>query len=460
LQTNSIRLKVSENEVVSFFNQVTEDFRFVAEKNGLSYEKEANLSERKYWFDPEKLEKIIINLLTNAFKFTEPGGSVSIRLFAEAHQFSITIEDSGKGFAPDKRNKVFERYYKVERANRNFFSQGAGIGLSLIEEFVKLHKGQIDLYSEPGYGTRFKISIPGNKNAYTPDERAQSGNWTAGRESGNIARFYQSPKLSQPLPFPTASRHRILLVEDNREMLEMLAVKLHRHFEVLQAQNGREGLAIISQSPPELVVTDLLMPEMNGIELAKAVKSDFQTCHIPVIMLTAKAALENKVEGYETGADAYMTKPFDFEVLIARINNLLEQRKRLRQKFVDDLHMESRSVAIEKKDQEFIDSVISTVIDHLDNNQFTLQELYRELGYSKTVFYNKIKALTDLNPSQFVRMIKLKEAAKLLKATDLNISEIAYNIGYSDVNYFRIQFKKQFKTTPKAFRDEHLGVGF
>jgi len=450
LQTQKASLQVSKNEIVSFFKIISNDFNFVAQQKNIQYEQFINVSEKHIWFDPEKIEKIIINLLTNAFKFTATGGKVMISLFVESGKFSITVEDTGKGFETDKRDKIFDRFYKAESTNRSFFTQGAGIGLSLVEEFVRIHKGTIDLASEPEKGSKFTITIPSNKSSYSEPELSET-TWEAGSESGSYIKLFHPGLKIQENKSTNKISASVLLVEDNDELRSMLAQKLSNHYNIKTAENGKLGLEACAAFSPDLIVTDLMMPVMNGTEMTRALKDDFNTCHIPLIMLTAKSATEDKIEGYETGADAYLTKPFDFDVLIVRIKNLLEQRKVLKRKFSNDIEFESRQVAVDKKDQEFIENVTEIILAHLDDGTFNLHDVYGKLGFSKTVFYKKTKALTGLNPIQFVRTVKLKEAGRLLKNTDMNISEVAVKIGYSDINYFRSQFKKQFNKTPSEF---------
>ncbi|MEX2567604.1 MAG: ATP-binding protein, partial [Cyclobacteriaceae bacterium] len=450
LQTQKVSLNVSENEIVSFFKTVCNDFIFVAKQKNIQYEQIINVYEKNLWFDPEKIEKILVNLLTNAFKFTSAEGRVVVSLFAESDKFSIIVEDTGKGLITDNQNKIFERFYSARNTNRSFFMQGTGIGLSLVEEFVSIHKGTIDLSSEPDKGSKFTITIPANKDSYSESELSDII-WEAGTESGShIKQFHPWLKIpkSKPIDKIYAS---VLLVEDNDELRYMLKQKLSNNYTIYTAENGKLGLEVCKKLSPDLIVTDLMMPVMNGNEMTRTLKDDFITCHIPIIMLTAKTASEDQIKVYETGADAYIPKPFDFDVLIARINNLLEQRALLKQKFSNDIEFESRLVAINKKDQEFIEQVTNFTLAHLEDGTFNLNDVYGELGYSKTVFYKKIKALSGLNPSQFVRTVKLKEAARLLKNTDINVSETAFRIGYSDINYFGIQFKKQFNKTPSEF---------
>jgi signal transduction histidine kinase/ligand-binding sensor domain-containing protein/CheY-like chemotaxis protein len=452
LQIDKVQLQVSEVELVSFFYKITNNFNFVADRKAIEFKNTTNVSEHLYWIDPEKLEKVIINLLTNAFKFTAQKGKVSIQLLADNQSFTLVVEDTGQGMDQEQRAMLFERYYKVKSSYRSLFAQGAGIGLSIVEEFVKLHHGTIDVESEPEKGTKFTVSIPGQKKGYAKEDIAAQNIWMVGSESGIIEPQMESKTLQQQEEQPNKkAAHSILLVEDNEELLSMLEQKLCQYYKVYTAVNGVEGLKAVKKHQPDLVVTDVMMPLMNGIEMAKTLKNNFDTCHIPVIMLTAKSSNDDKVKGYDSGADSYISKPFDFDVLISRISNLQGQRKLLKQKFSNDVEFDARSVAIEKQDQEFIDTVISYVKDQMGNEDFILQDMYTELGFSKTVFYNKIKALTALSPNQFVRTIKLKEAGKLLKTSNLSISEAAFKVGYTDINYFRTQFKKQFKVTPSEF---------
>ena len=452
LQIDKVQLQVSEVELVSYFYKITNNFNFVAERKDIEFNNTTNVSEHLYWIDPEKLEKVIINLLTNAFKFTALKGKVSIQLLADAQSFTLVVEDTGQGMDQEQRNMLFDRYYKVKSSHRSLFARGAGIGLSIVEEHVKLHHGTIDVESQPEKGTKFTVQIPGQKEGYAKEDIAAQNTWMVGSESGIIATQMESKPMRQPEELlGKKAAHSILLVEDNEELLSMLEQKLCQYYNVYTAVNGVEGLKAVKKYQPDLVVTDLMMPIMNGIEMAKTLKNNFDTCHIPVIMLTAKSSTEDKVEGYDSGADSYISKPFDFDVLISRISNLQGQRKLLKQKFSNDVEFDSRSVAIEKQDQEFIDTVIAYVKDQMGNENFVLQDMYSELGFSKTVFYNKIKGLTALSPNQFVRTIKLKEAGNLLKTSNLSISEAAFKVGYTDINYFRTQFKKQFKMTPSEF---------
>tara|TARA_B100000809_G_C15139536_1_gene532442 strand:+ start:3862 stop:8208 length:4347 start_codon:yes stop_codon:yes gene_type:complete len=454
LQINKVQLQVSEVELVSFFNKITNNFHFVAERKAIEFKNTTDASEHLYWIDPEKLEKVIINLLTNAFKFTAQKGKVDIQLITEAKSFTIVVEDTGEGMDQEQRKWLFDRYYKSDSTHRSLFAEGAGIGLSIVEEFVKIHHGTIEVESQPKEGTKFTVHIPGKKEGYAKEDITEQNTWLVGSESGIIAPQIETTPLQQEKEAGKNIEHSILLVEDNEELLSMLQQKLCQYYKVHTAVNGQEGLKAVKKHEPDLIVTDLMMPKMNGIEMSRALKNNFDTCHIPIIMLTAKSSNEDKVEGYDSGADSYISKPFDFDVLIARINNLQGQRKLLKQKFSNDVEFDARSVAIEKQDQEFIDIVITYVLENMTNENFNLQIMYAELGFSKTVFYNKIKALTELSPNQFVRTIKLKEAGKLLKTTSLSISEAAFNVGYSDINYFRTQFKKQFKMTPSEFIKE------
>ena len=452
LQIDKAQLQISEVELVSFFYKITNNFNFVADRKDIEFKNTTNVSEYLYWIDPEKLEKVIINLLTNAFKFTAQKGKISIQLIADTQSFTLVVEDTGQGMDQKQRTMLFERYYKAKSSHRSLFAQGAGIGLSIVEEYVKLHHGTIDVESQPNKGTKFSVYIPGLKEGYAKKDIAAKNTWMVGSESGIIATQMESKPMQQQEELPNKKAdHSILLVEDNEELLSMLQQKLCQYYIVHTTVNGQEGLKAVKKHKPDLVVTDLMMPKMDGIEMSRALKNNFDTCHIPIIMLTAKSSNEDKVEGYDSGADSFISKPFDFEVLIARTNNLLGQRKLLKQKFSNDVEFNARSVAIEKQDQEFIDTVTSYIIDQMGNENFVLQDMYSALGYSKTVFYNKIKALTELSPNQFVRTIKLKEAGNLLKTSNLSISEAAFKVGYTDINYFRTQFKKQFKMTPSEF---------
>lgn len=451
LQTNNIQLKVTKNDLTSFFIKVTDDFNYVAQQNDITFSINIKNTKTYYWFDQEKLEKVIINLLTNAFKFTPHNGYISVNLDAGSLYFTITVSDSGKGFNYEQNNEIFNKFHKEHDSSKSFFAQGYGIGLSIVQELVTLHKGEIKINSKPEQGATFTIKIPGEKKAYKPQEISEQFILKSGGLSSQI---HNTKTILIPNHSDTKFDHNILLVEDNRDLLTLLSHKLMGYYNIKIARNGVEAFDILKNFTPDIIITDLLMPEMNGSQLTKKLKSAFETSHIPIIMLTAKAASTDRIEGYDIGADAYLTKPFEYKVLISRINNLLIQRKILREKFGKDLNFESRSIARNKEDQDFVESIHNFVIKKLSDSDFTLQDLYDYLGISKTVCYGKIKGITDMSPNQFVRTIKFKEAAKLFKTTNLNVSQVAYEIGYSDINYFRNQFKAQFNKTPSQFIKE------
>jgi len=388
---------------------------------------------------------------TNAFKFTAQEGSVDIQLITDNGSFTLIVKDSGQGMNQEQRKWLFNRHYKSESTHRTLFSQGAGIGLSIVEEFVKLHHGTIEVESQPEKGTVFTVWIPGQREGYANEDITEHNSWLVGSDAATASTQIKKQQLEEAAIPEQRSESTILLVEDNEELLSMLQQKLSQSYNIKTATNGQEGIDAVQKHQPDLVVTDLMMPVMNGIELSKSLKNNFDTCHIPVIMLTAKSSNEDKIEGYHSGADSYISKPFDFDLLIARIDNLQGQRKLLKQKFSNDMEFDTRAVAIEKQDQEFVDLVVSYVTKNMTDENFNLQAMYAALGFSKTAFYNKIKALTEMSPNQFVRTVRLKEAGNLFKSSTFSVSEVAYKIGYSDVNYFRTQFKKQYKMTPTEF---------
>jgi len=451
LQTKNVQLEVAETDIITFFNKITDNFRYVANKKNINFKTNLKTVKAYYWFDPEKLEKVIMNLLTNAFKFTPSNGFITVNLNADLSNFEITVIDSGEGFEFKQDDKIFNRFYKEQDAIKSFFAKGYGIGLSIVEEYVTLHRGEINLNSKIGEGTTFTVKISGEKNAYKEFEISNKSSWEVGVL---FSELQNTNTILIPDLLDKEFEYNILLVEDNHELLALLSEKLMVYYNLKTARNGVEAIENLKNFTPDIIITDLLMPEMNGSELTKKLKNSFETSHIPIIMLTAKAASEDKIDGYDIGADAYLTKPFEYKLLISRINNLLKQRKVLKQKFSKDLNFETRTLAKSKEDQMFIESINDFIIQKLSEPDFRLQNLYQHLGISKTVCYQKIKGITDMSPKEFVRTIKFKEAAKLLRTTSLNVSEVADEIGYSDVNYFSRQFKKQFNQTPSQFIKE------
>ncbi len=447
MDAKSLRLHVEKTDINEHLRVIAASFSSLADQKGISFEN--NLSRKKIeaWFDPEKIEKIVYNLLSNAFKYTTSGGKISLTARFENDHLNMSIEDSGSGIPKDQVDKIFDRFFQVENAGVKTL-KGTGIGLALVKELVELHYGNIDVKSRVGEGTKFRVRLPIARKYYKDDEVAKHG------ESGIFEKSHVETDLEIPEEvFSRDSSHSeiILVVEDDPDMLNYICRQLSDKYQIVKAHNGREGLEKAIDFVPELIVTDLMMPESDGIELCHEVRKNELTSHIPLVMLTAKADMESKLEGLETGADDYLTKPFDGRELATRVQNLITQRKNLHKKYSQSIYLEPKEITVTPKDETFVKKAIEVVDQYLDDSDFSMEIFQKEMGYSRMQLHRKLKALTDCSASEFIRNQRLKRAAQLLQDQNLNISEVCYMVGFNNLSYFTRSFRKQFGVSPKKF---------
>ncbi len=412
-------------------------------------------------YDEDKVEKILYNLLSNAFKFTPAHGTVQLKamLLADAADATssfveVLVQDSGPGLGPDELSKVFDRFYQGEQHYAD--AQGTGIGLALAKELVALHQGRLWAESEPGKGAAFILRLP-----YIPeagDPIPASGNLSTKHRFEDISDDVLPPELTQlpvdsstaPSPHPEEAP-LLLLVEDNHDLRSYMRRSLEGSYRVLESVNGAEGLARAREVMPDLIISDWMMPEMDGLALCGQLKSDIRTSHIPIILLTALASADAKLTGLETGADEFLTKPFDSTELHRRIQNLLENRRRLREHFSKQLHLEPSKIIVASVDEKFLRQVMQVVEERMGDADFSVDEFSREIGLSRVHLHRKLKALTGQSPSDFVRVMRLKQAAHLLEARAGNIAEIAYQVGFNNLSYFSKCFRFQFGVLPNEY---------
>ena len=399
----------------------------------------------KLWFDKNKMEKIIFNLLSNAIKYTNNKGEITIKVSENKDSCVISFKDNGVGIPADQQRSIFTRYF---RANNVINSQetGSGVGLMLVKKLVELHGGDITFESIEGKGTSFKVEIPNKthkieKTAITNDS-----------DKLQLEVFKTNAVNDENIDFAhKKNTYRVLLVEDNKELLYYVSGLLEKYFEVLTAENGKIGLEIAKEKHPDLIISDIMMPIMDGNQMCNLLKSNINTCHIPVVLLTALNTLDYKIEGLKVGADAYVEKPFDVSYLMAQINNLLATRQKLKEKFALFSESEVKVLPFNSMDNELLESAKAFILKNISNNELSVELLAKELCMSRPVLYRKIKALTDQSPQDFIRLIRLLEAKKLLMDSKNNISDAAYETGFSDPKYFSTSFKKQFGVTPSQF---------
>ncbi|QMU26707.1 hybrid sensor histidine kinase/response regulator transcription factor [Adhaeribacter radiodurans] len=411
-------------------------------------------------YDEDKVEKILYNLLSNAFKFTPNGGKVFLKTellpvtnSTATSVIQITVQDSGPGLNPEQLNKVFERFYQGQQYYAD--AQGTGIGLALAKELTELQQGRIWAESEPGKGAAFIVQLPFIS---TNEEVLSNNKGTLQKEvfsdlSALPEKITSLPEVSKSPVTSNSSEELplILVVEDNDDLRAYICAHLEGSYRVVESINGVQGLTVAQETIPDLIITDWMMPEMDGIALCGQLKTDMRTSHIPVIMLTALTTAAAKVKGLETGADDYLTKPFDSKELVVRIANLVENRRKLREYFSREIRLEPTKMVVSSVDEKFLQQVMRVVEERLSDSEFSVDEFSREIGLSRVHLHRKLKALTGQSPSDFIRMMRLKQAAQLLEARAGNIAEIAYQVGFNNLSYFSKCFREQFGVLPNEY---------
>ena len=451
LESGGVHLKLTRGDLIRFVKVVAHSFESIAESKGLSFNTSFPEALPGAYFDRDKLEKIIGNLLSNAFKYTCDGGAVTLTVdYANGH-FVLEISDTGAGIAKEEVKRIFERFYRAPGTE----AKGSGIGLALVKELVDLHNGQISVSSRKGEGTRFKVRIPyvleqlpqqvilepaaAQQDLLRSELRPNGNGTTTATVALAQAASSNGNGTQQPL---------VLLVEDNPDLRLHVTDILAGRYQLLTAEDGMKGERLAIEHIPDLIISDVMMPGKDGYQLCNDLKTNTKTSHIPVIMLTAKAGQENKIEGLTLGADAYLTKPFDAEELLIRIKNLIDNRVKLWEHFNAKELVVVRDVTVQSLEDEFLDQVLQVIRTNLDNELFSVGDLAKAVGFSKSQFNRKLKAICNKTPNQLIIEFRLNEAKRMLQDKVGTVSEIAYSVGYSNMSYFTKSFKEQFGMLP------------
>lgn len=434
-------------DVFHFIKDIANSFGLLADAKSITYL--IQVPERNYIvrMDAGKLEKIAYNLMSNAFKFTPKSGVIIVQAQIDAQtNFQLKVIDSGIGIPAEHQSKIFQRFYQVDATQTRAF-EGTGIGLALTKELIELLHGTITVTSEAGKGSTFTVRLPtiaASEEAISPIVISVD------------AESYYSDGAQEPVPAVdqeslTENLPVVLLVEDNNDLRNYTKTELSSFFTILEASNGEEGLALSQKKIPDLIVTDIMMPVMDGVSLIRHLRDDERTSHIPIILLTARDDGETKIRGFETGAEQYLVKPFDIQELIARIKSLLNQGERLRKKFSREFTLEPKEIALPNKDAIFLEKIIKTIESNISNEGFTVEQLQTEVGMSRMQLHRKLKALTNQSASDFIRSIRLKRAAQILRQPGFQVAEAAYGSGFNHLSYFSKCFKEQFGVLPSEY---------
>lgn len=438
IEREAMSLQVEETEINSFVGNAVSNFEPLAREKQISLHLQLTPEEsNKVYIDRRKLSIIIDNLLSNSIKYTCQHGNVWIKSSVASGRLTIEITDDGIGISPQAQKKLFNRFYRAENAT-NSKETGSGIGLLLTKKMTLLHKGSINFSSNVGAGTTFRIELPVQKNDYAETEIIKK-------------EFEQHPKPHTEQTAEETNKLKLLVVEDNEELRGYLAHCLNRDYRIIESADGQAALDIIHKENPDFIISDVMMPVLSGIELCSRLKSNIETCHIPIILLTSLAEREDIIKGLNAGADDYITKPFDLSVLKTKIAAIINNRRLYRKKYIDKSAFSDETSVINELDRKFMSKLVEYIEEKMMNENFSIDTLAMEMAMSRSVFFKKIKSLTGQNPQEFIRDIKMKKAATLLNEKKYSIGEIAYLTGYPNAKYFSTAFKKYYGTTPSTF---------
>jgi signal transduction histidine kinase/DNA-binding response OmpR family regulator len=466
LESGTMRLKLREEDLLANLRTIASSFSSLAETKGIVYNRSIPRESFVTWFDPGILEKVLANLLSNAFKFTQEAGEVTFTarlILTESPEMSDQIEcmvtDQGPGIPFEDQQKIFTRFYQVEGRKT---TMGTGIGLSLVKDLVQLYHGHVSVESEEGKGSTFIVQLPLGKDHLKESEYDLVGETAKdiGAQSPSRAVDAGVAELSEkPVEeVKESGKPIVLIVEDNSDIRSHIREHLEGNYEVLEAVNGQAGQIKAFEIIPDLMITDLMMPLMDGEELCKEIKSDERTSHIPVIMLTAKATQEAKLEGLQIGADDYIAKPFDMQELKTRIANLIEQRRKLRERYSREITLEPKDITVTSVDEEFLERAIKTVEERMADEEFDMGQFQDAMNMSHSTLFRKLQALTDQSPTVFIRNIRLKRSAQLLREHYGNVASVSYEVGFSNPSYFSKCFKELYGVSPADYTREETPI--
>jgi DNA-binding response OmpR family regulator len=443
--------------LIPFIEEVSSHFEEEASEKNIILSVDFSEKPINVCGDPSMLEKIIFNLLSNAFKVTPTNGMVSIYISKKNNKVNfplvdpeklletieIIIEDTGAGIKEENINKIFDRFYQVTEFDKQYYG-GTGIGLEVVRNFIELHKGKIEVSSKLNIGTQFKIQLPsGNKHLEI-------------RNNKETVKYNSNEILQTKLTAFESSNNKtkdktLLIIDDNSELRSYLNNELNISYNILLAENGKIGFELANKHIPDIIITDVMMPVMDGIELCKMIKNDLRTSHIPIMMITAKGMEVDKIKGIDSGADVYLQKPFNMNVLKSHLKQLISTRKILFKKYLSGIDFSENTTSL---DQEFILNVLNYINKNISDNNLNVENLADELLLSRSKLYRKIKALTGLTANEFIRNVRLEKSKEILENSEFSISEICYKVGFSSPSYFTKCFKLQYGVLPKEVRED------
>lgn len=472
LESGALKLSVQRGNLGSFMEEIAEEFRDWAMQKDIGFTLRQQPISGETWFDRQLLEKIVLNLLHNSFKYTKVGGHITLEVLPSLEAFKpsfeneliirneykgqeyayIRVADSGIGISASSIQHLFERYYRITDSHL-----GSGVGLAFVKSLALLHKGDILVYSQRLKGTEILIGIPIREGDYTKEEKRGAIGEGAVRLEGRPQPGWKEEEETEESEEHSKNQipvELILLVEDNDELRHFLKDSLSEHYQVIEAADGREGLTLAQEMTPTLIISDVIMPGMNGFELCREIKKDIDTSHIPFVMLTARGAPAAQAEGLDAGADYYFAKPLNTELLLLTIRNRLEQDRKLKDRYLRDSQVEAMELAHSEKDKEFMNKLLQIIDQHLPDPDFDIEQLCQQMGMSRTRLYQKIKGLSKQSIGDFIRGLRLKKAVHIMTHEDVTLTEVMVRVGIQTQSYFTRAFKKEFGKTPTQYMQE------
>jgi DNA-binding response OmpR family regulator/two-component sensor histidine kinase len=452
IETGHRRLKVQSTDLTLLITKITDAFSSFANQNKVRLKLINKDTPVLGWLDSNVVEKIVTNLISNAIKYTPEGGKVTLSITPKEKDAIISIIDTGIGIPKEVQKKIFDRFFYQfsELPKLKGAPEGSGVGLALTKSLIELHRGTISLTSSPGKGSTFKVTIPIQLDCFSEEEIFESQDAPLMANDHDLEIIENTPKINLLKNDPCNNIH-ILIVDDNFQIRELLKEVLYQ-YNLHEAENGQDAISVLHNNPIDMVISDIIMPIMDGLELCSRIKENFDTCHIPVILLTAKGSIEHRIEGIEKGADSYIPKPFDPRHVKARISQLIESRKNLRVALVNEGYISNEFIEKhDTRDTKFIKALNQFINKNIDVADLNSESMMEELAVSKTQLYRKVKALTDLTPHGYLKKIRIKTAAQLLISTDLSVSEIIDKTGFNNRTYFYRTFKEEYRCSPKEY---------
>jgi signal transduction histidine kinase/DNA-binding response OmpR family regulator len=456
LESGNLKLVLSRGDLVAYVSEIVASFGKMAEEKEIELKFNSLKKSLITNFDSDKVAKIMNNLLSNAFKFTAKGGKIAVNLSLvfdpaensdDTRLVEITVKDTGIGISESNIEKIFTRFFQV--GDNNTAQSGTGIGLALTKELVKLHNGNLFVTSKPGKGSKFTVQLPYDEVELVPTEEQVSP------ETGKILEQAVTALEEHFGDQQAAGQKIMLLVDDNADVRYFIKSHFAGSFQVLEAANGVEGWDIALKTIPDIIISDVMMPDMDGFEFCRKIRKDERTSHIAVLLLTALGSREHEIEGLSYGADDYITKPFDLVLLQTKVENILSVRQSLKQKYTGEILLQPRNVILSSPDERFLQKAIAVVEDNIDDPDLDIEKFASEIGVSRMQLYRKLNALTEMTVKEFVRSIRLKRAAQLLVQKKLNISEVAYAVGFRDLSHFRKCFRQEFGMNASEYVEKH-----